>query len=194
MAVDEGETAARPGGPHIAAPGAASAAAADRFCDAVDRINSWVGKGFALTIFIVTGVILIEIFARGVVGQATSWANETTIYLSACAYLVSGGYALAHRRHVRIDLLYDRLSVTARARLDLFTFVFFFMYVGALIWVGSTLAWGSFLEGEGTGTPWNPRIWPVKFAIPIAGVLLLLQGIANLLRDLGVARRESRAN
>jgi len=167
--------------------------AADRFCDAIDRINSWIGKGFALTIFIVTGVILVEVFARGVLGQATTWANETTIYLSACAYLVSGGYALAHRRHVRIDLIYDQLSARTRARLDLFTFLFFCLYVGALIWVGSTLAWSSFLEGEGTGTPWNPRIWPVKFAIPLAGLLLLLQGIANLLRDLGVARPESRA-
>ncbi len=177
-----------------AAGGTAPAGATDRFCDAIDRLNSWVGKGFALTIFVVTGVILIEIVARGALGQATRWANETTIYLSACAYLVSGGYALAHRRHVRIDLLYDRLSATTRARLDLFTFVFFFMYVGALIWVGSTLAWSSFLEGEGTGTPWNPRIWPVKFAIPLAGLLLLLQGIANLLRDLGLARKESRAS
>ena len=78
--------------------------------------------------------------------------------------------------------------------LDLFTFVFFCIYVGALIWVGTTLAWGSFLEGEGTGTPWNPRIWPVKFAIPLAGLLLLLQGIANLLRDLGFARSRSRAS
>ena len=58
-----------------------------------------------------------------------------------------------------------------------------------MIWVGSTMAWTSFQQGEGTGTPWNPAIWPVKFAIPIAGVLLLLQGIANLLRDLGVARQ-----
>ena len=192
MAVDEGATAPIASGPDSPPPVAAPAAA-DRFCDAIDRVNSWVGKGFALTIFVVTAVILIEVFARGVVGQATTWANETTIYLSACAYLVSGGYALAHRRHVRIDLIYDRLSPTTRARLDLFTFVFFFMYVGALIWVGSTLAWGSFLEGEGTGTPWNPRIWPVKFAIPLAGALLLLQGIANLLRDLGVAQSESRA-
>ena len=138
--------------------------------------------------------VLYEVFARGAFGQATIWANETTIYLSAGAYLIGGGYALAHRRHVRIDVIYDRLSPRTRAKLDLFTFIFFFIYVGALIWVGSTLAWSSFLQGEGTGTPWNPRIWPVKFAIPIAGLLLLLQGISNLLRDLGVARRESRAS
>ena len=52
----------------------------DLFCDFVDRLNTWVGRGLALTIFIVTGVILIEIFARSVLGQATSWSNETTIY------------------------------------------------------------------------------------------------------------------
>ena len=97
----------------------------DLFCDFVDRLNTWVGRGLALTIFIVTGVILIEIFARSVLGQATSWSNETTIYLSACAYLLSGGYALAHRKHVRIDVIYELLSARTRTRLDLFTFLFF---------------------------------------------------------------------
>jgi TRAP-type mannitol/chloroaromatic compound transport system permease small subunit len=166
----------------------------DRFCDTVDRVNSWAGRLFALSIFLVVVAVLYEVFARTAFGQATIWSNETTIYLSAAAYVIGGGYALAHRRHVRIDVIFHRLSPRARARLDLFTFLFFFIYVGALIWVGSTLAWGSFLEAEGTGTPWNPRIWPVKFAIPIAGVLLLLQGISNLLRDLGIARPDSRAS
>ncbi len=166
---------------------------ADRFCDVVDRINTWVGRVCAWSIFLVTAVVLYEVVSRGVFGMATTWANETTIYLSASAYLVAGGYALAHRRHVRIDLLYDRLSPRTRTRLDLFTFVFFVIYVGALAWVGTTLAWGSFLEGETTGTPWNPPIWPVKFAIPLAGLLLLLQGIANLLRDTGIADTRSRA-
>jgi TRAP-type mannitol/chloroaromatic compound transport system permease small subunit len=167
---------------------------ADRFCDTVDRINSWVGRFFALSIFVVVLAVLYEVFARTTFGQATIWSNETTIYLSAAAYVIGGGYALAHRRHVRIDVIFNRLSPGTRAKLDLFTFIFFFIYVGALIWVGSTLAWTSFLQGEGTGTPWNPRIWPVKFAIPVAGVLLLLQGISNLLRDLGIARPESRAS
>jgi TRAP-type mannitol/chloroaromatic compound transport system permease small subunit len=167
---------------------------ADRFCDTVDRINSRVGRFFALSIFVVVLAVLYEVFARTTFGQATLWANETTIYLSAAAYVIGGGYALAHRRHVRIDVIFDRLSPTMRARLDLFTFVFFFIYVAALIWVGSTLAWTSFLQAEGTGTPWNPRIWPVKFAIPVAGVLLLLQGISNLLRDLRIARAASKAS
>lgn len=166
----------------------------DRFCDAVDRINSWVGRFWALAIFGITLAVLYEVVSRGAFGQGTLWSNETTIYLSALAYLIGGGYALAHRRHVRIDLIYERLSPKARAILDLFTFVFFLLYAGALIWVGTTMGWTSFQQGEGTGTPWNPPIWPVKFAIPVAAVLLLLQGVANLLRDTGVARPESRAS
>ena len=167
---------------------------ADHFCDLIDRVNSWLGRGLALSIFLVTAAVLYEVVSRGVFGQATVWSNETTIYLSAVAYLVGGGYALAHRRHVRIDLIYERLSLRTRKALDCFTSLFFLVYVGALIWVGTTMAWTSFQQGESTGTPWNPPIWPVKFAIPLAGLLLLLQGIANLLRDTGVARPESHAS
>jgi TRAP-type mannitol/chloroaromatic compound transport system permease small subunit len=165
---------------------------ADRFCDAVDRLNLWMGRCWALAIFVVTLAVLYEVVARTAFGTPTLWSNETTIYVSAVAYLIGGGYALLYRRHVRIDLLYDRLSPRTRAKLDLVTFLFFVIYVGGLVWVGTTMGWTSFTQSEGTGTPWNPPIWPVKLAIPAAAALLLLQGIANLLRDLGVARRESR--
>lgn len=172
----------------------ARVALADRYCDLVDRLNSWVGRFWALAIFGVTLAVLYEVVSRGVFGQGTLWSNETTIYLSAVAYLIGGGYALAHRRHVRIDLIYERLSPRAQAGLDLFTFLFFLLYAGALIWVGTTMGWTSFQQSEGTGTPWNPPIWPVKLAIPAAALLLLLQGIANLLRDIGAAHPESRAS
>jgi TRAP-type mannitol/chloroaromatic compound transport system permease small subunit len=165
---------------------------ADRFCDAVDHLNRWMGRFWALAIFVVTFAVLYEVVARTAFGQPTLWSNETTVYVSAVAYLIAGGYALLYRRHVRIDLVYDRLSTRTRAKLDVVTFVFFVIYVGALVWVGTTMGWTSFTQSEGTGTPWNPPIWPVKLAIPAAALLLLLQGIANLLRDLGVARRESR--
>ena len=114
----------------------ARASLADRFCDAVDHINSWVGRFWALAIFVVTLAVLYEVVSRGCVRPGDAVGNETTIYLSAVAYLIGGGYALLHRRHVRIDLVYERCRRRTRATLDLFTFVFFLLYVGALIWVG----------------------------------------------------------
>ncbi len=54
------------------------------------------------------------------------------------------------------------------------------------------MAWTSFQQSEGTGTPWNPRIWPVKLAIPLAALLLLLQGIADVIRELGIGGASAR--
>lgn len=161
---------------------------AARLCRAVDRLNRWMGMFWGFSILAVTAAVIYEVVMRGVFSAPTQWSNETTVYLSAMAYLLAGGYALLHRLHVRIDVIYERLSPKVRARLDVFTFVFFLAYVFTLIWVGADQAWSAFAIGEGTGTPWNPPIWPVKAAIPIAGLLLLLQGIANLVRDLGWVR------
>lgn len=157
-----------------------------RFCAAIDVVNTWVARFWGASIVIVTFAILYEVIARGWFGQATVWANETTVYLSAVTYLLGGGYALLKRGHVRIDLIYGLLAPPSKRVADVISFICFAIYVGALVWVGTEMAWTSFLQSEGTGTPWNPPIWPVKMAIPIAGLLLLLQGIANLVRELGV--------
>ena len=167
------------------APHSPAKGALERFCDRIDRLNEWAGLFWGLTIIAVTLAVLYEVVARTVFGAPTSWGNETTIYLSAMAYLLAGGYALLHRRHVRIDVIYEALSPRMRARLDAFTFVFFVAYMLTLIGYGGIDAWNSFSIGETTSTPWNPVIWPVKAAIPAAGLLLLLQGISNLIRDLG---------
>ena len=164
--------------------------AAEGFCRAVDSANEWMGSLWGYSILIVTLAVLYEVVARTLFDRPTIWSNETVIYVSAVAYLLGGAYAHLYHRHVRIDLVYDRLGPRTRARLDLVTFVFFLLYVGALVWTGSQMAWDSFNQGETTGTPWNPLIWPVKLAIPLAGLLLLLQGVANLLREIGLVEKK----
>jgi TRAP-type mannitol/chloroaromatic compound transport system permease small subunit len=156
------------------------------FC-AVDRLNEWCGRVVGLQILLIVAVIVYEVVARYGFNAPTLWANETMIYVTAMAYLLGGGYALLHRRHVSVDVVYARLGAAARARCDAVTLVFFLLYLGALIWAGSLWAWESMKIGETTGTPWNPPIWPVKLAIPVAGALVLLQGIANVVRELRAA-------
>ena len=169
------------------APPAGRRSGLDGFCRAVDRVNSWLGLFWGYSVILVTLAILIEVVSRGLFQTGTIWASETTVYLSAMAYLLGGGYALQHRRHVSIDFVYLMFKPRIRRRLDLFAFVFFVCYALTLTWIGGKMAWTSYLQNEGTGTPWDPLIWPVKMAIPLAGLLLLLQGIVNLLRDLGLA-------
>jgi TRAP-type mannitol/chloroaromatic compound transport system permease small subunit len=181
------------GGRSRQAAGREQPSALARFCSIVDRLNTWVGRFWGVSILIVTIAILYEVIARGFFGQATLWANETTVYLSAVTYLLGGGYALMKRGHVRIDLIYGALGLSAKKFADVISFVCFALYVIALVWIGTQMAWSSFQQAEGTGTPWNPPIWPVKMAIPIAGLLLLLQGIANLLRELGIVVQDEPA-
>lgn len=157
---------------------------AGRFERAVDKLNEWVGLVVGFQILLVPLIILYELILRQTFLQATIWANELTVYLTAVAYLMAGGYTLLHRRHVIVDIVYDRLAEPARLCFDIFTFFLFALYMGALVWFGWQFAWGSFQLGETTGTLWNPPIWPVKFAIPISGALMLLQGLANLVRDI----------
>ena len=159
----------------------------DSICNAVDSINEWMGLVWGFSVVLVTIAAMWEIVARSFFGQATVWANETTIYLSAMTYLIAGGYALRHRRHVRIDVLYLMVPRGAQAWFNGIALLLFCIYAVTLVWIGGDIAWTSIQQHEGTGTPWDPPIWPVKLAIPLAGLLLLLQGLVNALRDFGFA-------
>ncbi len=159
-----------------------------RFCATVDAINQWVGIAVGASVILVTAMVLYEVALRFFIGLSTTWSNEAVIYLSATTYLLAGGYALLHHAHVRIDLLYAALSPRAQTWLDAATFVVFALYAGTLIVIGGEMAWDSMLQHETTGSPWDPPIWPVKFSIMFAGILVLLQGVSNLIRKFAEAR------
>jgi TRAP-type mannitol/chloroaromatic compound transport system permease small subunit len=159
------------------------------YCRFVDQVNEWVGWLLGPVIVLVSAAIVYEVVMRGGFSRATIWVNESVIYGSSAVYLLVGGYALLHRRHVRIDLLLGMVSPRAARVLDILVLPFLVGYALALIYAGGLLAWTSFNQSEGTGSPWNPAIWPVKACIPLAGILLLLQAFSNLFRDLGLAPR-----
>jgi len=157
------------------------------YCRFVDGLNDRLGWLLGPMIVFVSAAIVYEVVSRGMFRSATTWVNESVVYGSSAVYLLVGGYALLHRRHVRIDLLFGVISPRIARAFDLAVLPFLIAYALALMIAGGQLAWASFLQGEGTGSPWNPRIWPVKACIPLAGLLLALQAFSNLFRDLGLA-------
>lgn len=150
----------------------------------IDALNEWVGRLFGFLVLFVVGAVVYEIAMRYLFNAPTLWAFETTTYVSAIVYVLGGGYTLLHRRHVVVDVVYGRFPARLRATADVVTFIFFLFYMGTLVWVGWWFAWDSVLLRESAGTPWDPPIYPVKLAIPIAAALILLQGLAHLIRDL----------
>jgi TRAP-type mannitol/chloroaromatic compound transport system permease small subunit len=101
-------------------------------------------------------------------------------------YLTTLGAAwtLLEKRHVKIDLVWEKLSPRGRAAADSVTFLFFAFYMVMMIWAGSRYALQSCSLREGSGTPWNPAVYHIKVAFVVALVLLLLQGISKFIRDL----------
>jgi len=162
------------------------------FVRAVGFVNEWVGRVTGLLIVAVVLIIFREVIARSMFHAPSLWADESMTYLAGLAYVLGGGYALLHRKHVLVDLVYQPVKDRGgalRATFDIAGFVLFALYCITLIWFGWDLGSKSFAQHEGSGTLWNPPIWPLKLAIPVAGVLLLVQGLANLFVDLGLARK-----
>ncbi len=149
-----------------------------------DEISTWVGKIFAWCIVILTFATSYEVFSRYVLGRPTTWAYDVSYILYGALFIMAGAYALSRNAHVRGDFLYRKWPPRVQASLDLVLyFLFFFPGILALIYSGYGFARLSWLMNEHSSfSPGGPPVYHFKSLIPIAGALLLLQGIAEVIR------------
>jgi TRAP-type mannitol/chloroaromatic compound transport system permease small subunit len=103
--------------------------------------------------------------------------------------LLSGAYALREGSHVRVDVLYNYLPLRGRAVMDVATSVFFFIFAGTLLWTGWIFFSDSFGVREVSFTEWGIQYWPIKLAMPVGAALILLQGLADLVRNVLMLKR-----
>ncbi len=107
-----------------------------------------------------------------------------TILMFGMQYLLSGAYAFREGAHVRVDVIYERFSMRTRAKIDIVTSTVFFIFTCTLIATGFLFARDAVEVMEVSFTEWAIQYWPVKITFVIGGGLLLLQGIAKLMRDI----------
>ena len=151
-------------------------------------------KVFAWLIFPIFTVMGIEVVARYVFDSPTIWANELTVLIFGVYFVVGGAYTLLHDSHVKMDLLYQRLSLRKQAILDLVTrSLFFFPFILVVLIAGFDICWQATMQQRTTGQIWNPPIWPTKWGLVVGAVLLLLQEIVRVVQYVQVAtgRRHS---
>ncbi|MCA3150286.1 MAG: TRAP transporter small permease subunit, partial [Rhodocyclaceae bacterium] len=131
-----------------------------------------------------TLLISFEVFCRYVLNSPNDWVWDTTYILYGILFMMAGAYTLSRNGHVRGDVLYGFFPVRVQAGLDLLLyFVFFFPGVVALVWAGTTFAETSWAIREHSSvTASGPPVYHFKTFIPVAGALLLLQGIAEVVR------------
>lgn len=151
---------------------------------AIDRVNTWVGKAFAWSILVLTMVIAYEVFARYVFRAPTGWGFDASYMLYGTLFMMAGAYALSRGAHVRGDFLYRMFSPRTQAALDLVLYVLFFVPgMAALIYSGWRFFDLSYVMNERSSfSPDGPIVWPFKALIPVAGALMLLQGLAEIAR------------
>ena len=154
------------------------------FLHAIDQVSYWSGKAFAWLIVALTLVVSIEVFKRYILNAPTAWIFDFNNMLYGTLFMMCGAYTLAQSGHVRADFLYTYLRPRAQAALDLILYLLFFIPgILALIYAGYGYAADSWRIAEhSTVTAEGPPIYHFKTVIPIAGALVMLQGVAEIVR------------
>src|SRR5215470_8639664 len=153
---------------------------------AIDGISTWVGKAAAWLIIALMTVVCVEVFKRYILNAPTAWIFDLDNMLYGSLFMLCGAYTLAQNAHVRGDFLYSSMRPRTQATLDLVLYlVFFIPGIAALIFAGFYYAVDSWRIAEhSTVTADGPPIYHFKSVIPIAGALVMLQGIAEIIRSI----------
>jgi TRAP-type mannitol/chloroaromatic compound transport system permease small subunit len=150
----------------------------------IDEISTWTGKAFAWCIVVLTAAMTYEVFSRYMFGAPTEWAFDASYMLYGALFMLAGPYTLSRNGHVRGDFIYRKWSPRQQAATDLVCYIlFFFPGILAFIYAGYGYAKLSWLMNEhSSASPNGPPVYHFKALIPITGVLMLLQGLAETVR------------
>ena len=150
-----------------------------------------VGKVVKFMVIGMIGILLYEAISRTFFNTPHIWSVELTQFVMAAYYLLGGGYSLLMEEHVRMDILFDRWSVKTKAIVDVFTFFIALFYLVVLIYGG----WQGILYAikykQVTYSAWGPKVAPIKIIMQIGIVGMLLQLIAQFIKDLAIIKGEN---
>lgn len=131
-------------------------------------------------VFIIAGLMVVEVISRYSLTAPTSWAPELATLLFGPFFLLGGPYLLHLGGHVAVDLVSSRAKGKLKMALNIIAILLAMVFGGILLWFSVPLVINSFNYGETSYSAWNPIIWPSKAALPLASLLLLSQGLAEL--------------
>ncbi len=154
-----------------------------RVLHTADQISTWVGKAAAWLIVVLMLLVVAEVFKRYALNAPTAWIYDVNNMLYGTLFMLGGAYTLAHDGHVRGDFFYGNMKPRTQATVDVVMYVLFFIPgIVALTWAGWTYFQDSLAMREQTFNADPIPLYPFKFVIPVAGAIVLMQGIAEIVR------------
>lgn len=150
----------------------------------IDGINEWLGRAVALLLLPSIAIALYEVVMRYFFNAPTIWVNESILILFGFYFLLGGSYTLRHDGHVRVDVLTRLLSPRASRILNIFAMVVAIFFLAAMFWISGRQAMIGIQYMERADSAWRPYIFPVLTAAPVAAALMILQALAQIVRDI----------
>jgi TRAP-type mannitol/chloroaromatic compound transport system permease small subunit len=156
----------------------------------IDGFSEWSGKTVAWLILPLVGSLTYEGFARYLFNAPTLWAYDVSYMLYGAIFMLCAHYTLLRGAHIRTDMLWEKFSPRVKGRIDAVAYIFFFFPAMILLFYASVdEAWRAWLLNElSEQTAWRPYLWPFKAVVPATALLLMIQGISELLKSLYAAR------
>ncbi len=148
----------------------------------LDPIAIWSGRLACLMLIPLVLGLTWEVVARYAFNAPTQWAYDLTFMLYGTFFMLGGAFTLQRKGHVRTDMYYDRWSPRRQATIDIACYlVIFIPFVAVFVFTGWGYFWKAFMTNETfVSSAWQPITWPFKLAMPLAGVLLLIQAVSEL--------------
>jgi TRAP-type mannitol/chloroaromatic compound transport system permease small subunit len=158
-----------------------------KFVNSIDTISKWVFRIMAPLLLVLSLIVCYEVISRWAFNKPTLWVHEISGFIFGVTFILAGAYVLHVKAHVNVDILPNALPPRARAGLNIFNFLFILITCAALVWYGSTSAWDSIKLLEHSQTEFSPPLYPIRAVIPIGAFLVLLEGVADLIRNIHLA-------
>ncbi|WP_017431007.1 TRAP transporter small permease subunit [Vreelandella jeotgali] len=158
---------------------------------AIDALNEAFGRLVAPLVAIIAGIVVYDIALRFFLGRPSDWAFDVTKMLFGVHFMLMAAYGLRHHVHVEVDVLKRLLTRRKQAGIELAGYLIFFV---PFIWMLLTYGWAfferSFSRGETTYGMVAIPVYPVKAALVLTAIMLLLQAFAVVIRALQKLREE----
>jgi TRAP-type mannitol/chloroaromatic compound transport system permease small subunit len=155
----------------------------DRFTDATGTWVAWLNVPLVV-------VVTIEVLARYLFSAPTIWSFDLTYMLYGTIFMLGAAYALHKGAHIRTDFFFEKWSIRTRGVIDSVAYIgFFFPGIFIFLAVGWQEGLYAYQIGETSEqTPWRPILWPFKMVVPLACLLLLIQGVSETIKSVYAAR------
>jgi len=161
-----------------------------KLVNAIDRFTDTTGTWVAWLNIPLVAAVAYEVTARYAFNAPTIWSFDVTYMLYGAIFMLGAAFALHKGAHIRTDFFFDRWSTRTKGMIDSIAYiVFFFPSLIVFFFVGWNEGVYAYSIGETSEqTPWRPILWPFKMIVPAAILLLLVQGVSEVLKSLHAAR------